>query len=258
MINSRRQFLQTSGAGFGYLAFSALAHADSQRALAVKEPHFTPKAKRIIFLCMKCAPSHVDTFDYKPALTAASGKDGRVPGSKLKGSQWKFRPQGKSGLQISELLPHLSKHVDDLCIFNSMHTDVPAHPPSFINLHTGSTQFVRPSLGAWTLYGLGSVNQNLPGFVTIAPPSLFGGAQNYGSSFLPAAYQGTRIGVPRTARPADHLRSSNACRKQSGATFNASLVVLRDLGRLPEFGEFFANERVELERVIWWQGVDAD
>ena len=195
MVNSRRQFLQASGAGFGFLAFSALAHADSQSSLAVKEPHFTPKAKRIIFLCMRGAPSHVDTFDHKPALTAASGKDGRVPGSKLKGSQWKFKPQGKSGVPISELLPHLSKHVDDLCIINSMHTDVPAHPQSFINLHTGSSQFVRPSLGAWTLYGLGSVNQNLPGFVTIAPPSLFGGAQNYGSSFLPAAYQGTRIGV---------------------------------------------------------------
>ena len=151
MLNSRRQFLQASGAGFGYLAFAALAHADSQRALAVKEPHFTPKARRIIFLCMRGAPSHVDTFDYKPELTAASGKDGRVPGSKLKGSQLKFRPQGKSGVPISELLPHLSKHVDELCIMNSMYTDVPAHPQSFISLHTGTSQFVRPSLDAWTL-----------------------------------------------------------------------------------------------------------
>lgn len=198
-MNTRRDLLKHTGAGFGYLAFAAMAHADASSPLATKQPHFTPKAKRVIFLCMRGAPSHVDTFDHKPALTSASGKDGRASGTKLKGSQWSFSQHGESGLPISELLPHLSKKADELCVINSMHTDLPAHPQAFISLHTGNSQFVRPSLGAWTLYGLGTVNQNLPGFVTIAPPSLFGGAQNYGSSFLPAIYQGTRIGID--ARP---------------------------------------------------------
>lgn len=194
-MNTRREFLRHAGTGFGYLAFAALANGEATSPLAVKQPHFAVKAKRVIFLCMRGAPSHVDTFDHKPGLTAASGKDGRAPGTKLHGSQWSFSPQGKSGLMISELFPQLSKHADQLCLINSMHTDLPAHPQAFLKLHTGNSQFVRPSLGAWTLYGLGTANENLPGFVTIAPPSLFGGAQNYGSAFLPAIYQGTRVGV---------------------------------------------------------------
>ena len=203
-MNIRRHFLQTTGAGFGYLAFAALAHAEATNPLAPKPSHFPAKAKRVIFLCMRGAPSHVDTFDYKPALNAASGKAGRAPGTKLKGSQWKFSQHGKSGIAISELFPNLSEKVDDICFINSMYTDLPAHPQAFINLHTGNSQFVRPSLGAWTLYGLGTMNQNLPGFITITPPSLFGGAQNYGCSFLPAIYQGTRVGVD--ARPIANAR----------------------------------------------------
>ena len=99
-MNTRREFLQTSGVGFGWLAFQALAQAEAGAPLAVKQPHFNATAKRVIFLCMRGAPSHVDTFDYKPKLTAASGKDGRAPGTKLHGSQWKFSPQGRSGLPI--------------------------------------------------------------------------------------------------------------------------------------------------------------
>ncbi|NOY00562.1 MAG: DUF1501 domain-containing protein, partial [Verrucomicrobia bacterium] len=102
--------------------------------------------------------------------------------------------QGKSGLWMSDLLPHLSKHADDLCVINSMNTDLPNHAPAFGQMHTGSFQFVRPSLGAWTLYGLGSENQNLPGFISLNPPADFGGAQNYGSAFLPSICQGTKIG----------------------------------------------------------------
>ncbi len=147
-MNTRRHFLQTTGAGFGYLSFAALAHGESARPLAPKQSHFPAKAKRVIFLCMRGAPSHVDTFDYKPALNAASGKDGRAPGTKLNGSQWKFHHHGESGVAISELFPHLSKRVDDICFINSMHTDLPAHPQAFIRLHTGNSQFVRPSLGA--------------------------------------------------------------------------------------------------------------
>ena len=156
--------------------------------------HFAPTAKRVIFLCMRGGPSHVDTLDYKPKLIADSGKPGRRQGSQLLGSPWKFQKRGESGLWLSDLLPNLAKQADRLCVLNAMHTDVPAHPQAFVQLHTGTSRFVRPSLGAWTMYGLGSTNENLPGFVTITPPNGFGGSQNYGSGFLPATNQATRLG----------------------------------------------------------------
>jgi len=190
---SRRLALKTASSGFGYLAFSALstmAAEQERNPLAPKSPHFEGKAKRVIFLCMQGGPSHVDTFDYKPALSKDSGNDARGF-AKLLGSPWEFKQQGQSGLPISELFPEVGKHADELCIINSMHTDLPNHPQAQTQLHTGNFQFVRPSLGAWTLYGLGTDNQSLPGFVTLAPPN---GAQNYGSAFLPAIYQGTPIG----------------------------------------------------------------
>ncbi len=146
---------------------------------------------------MHGAPSHVDTFDYKPKLTADSGKPspvGRLIGAKLLGSPWKFRQHGESGQWVSELFPEVAGHADELCVIRSMHTDLPAHPQAYLMMHTGSSQFVRPSLGAWTLYGLGTENENLPGFIAIKPVSRNGGPQNYGSAFLPAIYQGTRIG----------------------------------------------------------------
>ncbi|MDF1850355.1 MAG: DUF1501 domain-containing protein [Verrucomicrobiales bacterium] len=198
-LPSRRLALQTASSGFGYLAFSALASLSAQKSawasaapspLAPKTPHFAPKAKRVIFLAMQGGPSHVDTFDYKPQLSKDTGKSARGF-AKLLGSPFSFSPQGESGLMISELFPHLSGHADDLCLVNSMHTDLPNHPQATTQMHTGNFQFVRPSLGAWTLYGLGTQNDSLPGFVTLAPPN---GAQNYGSAFLPAVYQGTPIG----------------------------------------------------------------
>ena len=207
---SRRDMLRTASCGFGYLAFAGLATESSMAAdftnpLAVKKTHFAPRAKRVIFMCMRGGPSHVDTFDYKPALEKFAGKSpgsvasglNKQKGRKLMPSPWKFKPRGKSGLLISDLYPHLSKHADDLCLVNSMETDLPNHPQALVQLHTGEFQFVRPSMGAWVLYGLGAENQNLPGFITIKPPSRLGGAQNYGSSFLPAVYQGTAIGRSR-------------------------------------------------------------
>ncbi|HVL14592.1 MAG TPA: DUF1501 domain-containing protein, partial [Gemmata sp.] len=203
---SRRTLLKTTSSGFGYLAFAALAHEQAARAaaadanpLAPKKPHFAPTAKRVIFLCMDGAPSHVDTFDYKPKLTADDGKTpprggGGFRVGKLMGSPFKFQKRGQSGLPISELFPELSKHADKLCLLNGMHTDLPNHPQAFIQMHCGVFQFPRPSLGAWVLYGLGTENANLPGFVTINPPRNNGGPQNYGASFLPAMYQGTKIG----------------------------------------------------------------
>ncbi len=203
---SRRGFLQDTAAGFGWLAFSSLLTEAARAAgtgtyqgpLAPKAPHFPARAKRVIFFFMQGAPSHLDTFDWKPDLAkaggqTASGDAAGGKGGKLLAPQFDFKAQGKSGLMISELFPHLSKHADDLCLLNGMNTSNAAHPQASIALHTGSINFVRPSLGAWTLYGLGTMNQDLPGFVTINPVGNAGGAQNYGSSFLPAAFQGTRI-----------------------------------------------------------------
>ncbi|NIP96592.1 MAG: DUF1501 domain-containing protein, partial [Akkermansiaceae bacterium] len=197
---SRRRALQSLSAGFGYMAFSGLATraavtgtgSEFSNPLAPGKPHFPPVAKRVIFACMRGGPSHVDTFDYKPALTENDGKT--ISGRKLMESPWKFEQHGQSGLPISALFPHLARHADDLCVLNGMYGDVPAHPQAFVQLHTGSFQFVRPSVGSWVLYGLGTENENLPGFISLSPPARVGGAQNYGSAFLPALYQGTAIG----------------------------------------------------------------
>jgi len=191
---TRRDALRAFGGGLGALALNGLAGA--------QDTHHAARAKRVIFLCMAGGPSHVDTFDYKPALRRDDGKSvsGARRGGTLLGSPWEFGQHGRSGLRISELFPHLAKHADELCLLHGMHTDVPAHAQAFVQLHTGSSQFVRPSMGSWALYGLGSMNENLPGFVTVNPPSAQGGAQNYGSAFLPATYQGLRIGVEREGR----------------------------------------------------------
>ena len=162
-----------------------------QSPLIPKPPHFAAKAKRVIFLFMQGAPSHVDMWDYKPKLIADDGKN--MMGRTLLAPQWKFKQHGKSGMWISDLFPNIAQHTDDICMINSMNNDNPAHAQATVMMHTGSTRFVRPSMGSWALYGLGTENQNLPGFITINPPGGVGGAQNYGSGFLPAAYEGTRI-----------------------------------------------------------------
>jgi hypothetical protein len=196
--SSRRLALKRLSSGFGYLAFAALANeralADAN-PLAPKHPPLLARAKRVIVLSMQGAPSHVDTFDHKPQLSADDGKAAKYGGAKLMGSPWKFSAHGKSGLQISELFPNVANHADDLCLLRGMHTDVPAHPQAQVAMHTGTSQFVRPSLGAWTLYGLGTENADLPGFVALNPPP--GSAQQFGSAFLPAMYQATRIGSSR-------------------------------------------------------------
>ena len=194
---TRRDMLKTVSAGFGWLAFQGLAgDASAASSLAPRAPHFTPRAKRVIFLAMQGGPSHMDTFDYKPKLQEDEGQPGDK--GRLFASPFKFSQHGQSGLWISEVFPNVADHADELCLLRGMTTDIPNHPQAFIQMHTGSTQFVRPSLGSWTLYGLGSENQNLPGFVSISPPIQFG-SQNYGSAFLPAIYQGMRIGAQKEA-----------------------------------------------------------
>ena len=182
------------------------ALAAENNPLASKPPRFNARAKRVIFLFMHGGPSQVDTFDPKPLLVRDNGKllkdvkpgDLLAANSKLLSSRWEFKKRGKSGLEISDLFPELSRHADDLCLIRSMHTNGQDHGQAVLKLHTGSNTQVRPSMGSWVIYGLGTENQNLPGFVTISPPIFNGGPQNYGSSFLPAVYQGTPIGSENT------------------------------------------------------------
>jgi hypothetical protein len=195
---SRRDLLRTASAGFGYLAFAGLASEsaarDSAGPLAVKSPHFPAKAKRVIFLCMRGGPPHMETFDPKPVLSARHGEPGRNKTSKLLGSRWGFQKHGASGMEIVDLLPETAKQADKLCVLRGMHTDNENHPQALEQLHTGSFQFVRPSMGAWTVYGLGTENQDLPGFISINPLTALGGARYYSSGFLPAACSATMLG----------------------------------------------------------------
>lgn len=208
---NRRRWLQNATSGFGWLAFAGL-HAsngwggegvgsisssgsmlDPANPLAPRAAHFPAKAKHVIFLTMSGAPSHVDTFDYKPQLKKDTGKQAGRAGGRLLDSPFKFRQHGQGGLWISELFPQLAKQADHLCLLNSMHGDSPNHPTAQTQLHTGNFQFVRPSIGAWTLYGLGTDNASLPGFVSLNAPA--GNTSSYRNAFLPAVYQGTKLAV---------------------------------------------------------------
>jgi len=201
---SRRTLLRSAGAGFGYLALAGLlgqetlklqaAVKSAPHPLAPREPHFKTKAKRIIFIFMEGAMSQMDTFEYKPELQKNGGKGGPGGGT-LTPSKFAFKQYGQTGSWFSELLPNIATHADKMCWLRGLHTDTPAHPQAVVQLHTGSANaaLTRPSMGSWLLYGLGTDNQDLPGYITINPPPNFGGAVNYGSAFLPAHYQGTRI-----------------------------------------------------------------
>ncbi len=197
--------LRTCAAGFGQLALAALL-ADEARAepnpLAPKAPHFAPRAKQVLFLFMHGGPSQVDTFDYKPLLERDHGKPlpfdkprvvSSATGNLLK-SPWKFTQHGACGTWVSELFPHVATRVDDLCVINSMHCSNSRHGGALLELHTGSDTFVRPSLGSWITYGLGTENADLPGFITMCPTLTHGGVNAYSSAFLPGDYQGTPLG----------------------------------------------------------------
>lgn len=221
----RRTLLHHAALGLGSLTIPGWSTATDP----VSPPN-RRSAKRMIFLCMRGAPSQLDTFSYKPKLMADHGKPGPRPGSTLLGSRWKFAQHGKSGHWMSELFPQLATCADELCFLHGMQTDVPAHPQSYLRMHTGSSQFVRPSLGAWVQFGLGSANPNLPGFISLAPPSGLGGAQNYGSAFLPAKFQGTRIGVEK--RAIANAQVANLASPLSPTTQRAELDLIAELNRL--------------------------
>lgn len=198
---SRRAMLRGASLGFGHLALQSLL-AESSNPLAVKAPHFPAKAKRVIFLFMHGGPSQMDTFDYKPLLKRDHGKPLPFARPKVVSSEtfnllqspWEFRQYGQSGAWVSSLFPELAQCVDDLCFIKSMHASNSRHGGALLELHTGSDTFVRPSMGSWITYGLGTENQSMPGFVTICPTQSHGGANNFGSAFLPAPYAGTAIG----------------------------------------------------------------
>ena len=198
---TRRELLQVSSAGFGSLALAGMLEA-SAGPLAVKQPHFPAKAKRVIFLFMHGGPSQVDTFDYKPLLKRDHGKPLPFERPKVVSSEtfnllqspWAFKQYGQSGAWVSDLFPETAKMVDDMCFIKSMWGSNSRHGGALLELHTGSDTFVRPSMGSWVTYGLGSENSNMPGFITICPSQSHGGANNFGSAFLPAPYAGTSIG----------------------------------------------------------------
>jgi hypothetical protein len=201
---TRRQFLQRSGMGFGALSLATLlgqewlapqARAAGQIAnLLPRAPHFPAKAKHVVHIFAQGAPSHVDTWDPKPALQAYNGKP--IPGSDgvALASPFKFEKKGQSGIEVSEVFPKLGELVDDLSVIRSMYTDIPAHEVATVFMNTGNTRLSRPSVGSWVLYGLGTENQNMPGYVSLrpgGPPP--GGSSNWQASFLPGIYQGVSI-----------------------------------------------------------------
>ncbi|MBS0208210.1 MAG: DUF1501 domain-containing protein [Planctomycetes bacterium] len=210
-LASRRWFLQDCGLGLAGIALSSLLGRDAWAAtstnpLAPRRPHFAPKAKRVIYLFQAGAPSHLELFDYKPELAKRSGqlppaellKNYRAafikPNSALLGPKYKFVKHGQCGMEISELLPHTAGIVDDICLIRTMQTDAVNHAPAQIMMNTGSQNFGRPSFGAWTLYGLGSEGDDLPGYVVLtSAKGTSGGASNYGSGFLPATYGGVPL-----------------------------------------------------------------
>lgn len=201
----RRAMLRQSACGFGALASSVLMNSGASASQF--QTHHTPRAKRVIFLFMQGGVSQVDSFDYKPALARMNGKtlnfdDARqlaktgklATKHNVMRSPWNFKQYGESGRWVSDLFPHMATHVDDMCLLHAMHTEGVAHGPATLFLHCGSTNFIRPSFGSWVFYGLGRENDNLPGFISIAPSIGNGGPRNYGSAFLPPEFQGTKIG----------------------------------------------------------------
>ena len=212
---NRRSMLWRGGMGLGGISLASMLHNEALASgasrdiapLAPHDPHHRPKAKRVIHLFMNGGPSHVDTFDPKPLLTKNHGKPLPRPNLPTErktghgfGSPFKFAKHGQSGIEISELFPYVARMADKLCVVRSMHADVPNHEPSLLLLNCGDSRQVRPSMGSWVTYGLGSENQNLPGFISMCP----GGypiqeTQNWQSAFLPGVYQGTYIDTQHTA-----------------------------------------------------------
>lgn len=228
---SRRAALQSAACGFGYLALAGLATSRAGAAvnpLAARVPLLPARAKRVIFLFMQGGVSQVDSFDFKPLLFEQDGKNMQFDDARVRANtgaaastqrvmkpMWDFSRHGQCGKWASSLFPQINRHVDDLCFLHSLHTEGVAHGPATLFLHCGATNFIRPSMGSWVLFGLGTENENLPGFISIAPSAGNGGARNYGCAFLPAVYQGTPIG--KAGGPASDLIIRNLAGRDSSA-----------------------------------------
>jgi len=241
---SRREALKRFASGFGMLGLANLlaedvmadSIADAANPLAVRRPMYVPRAKRAIFLFMSGGPSHVDLFDPKPMLGRDTGKPlpfpmpalMRTKTGNLLGSSYKFKKHGQCGTEVSELLPNIASCVDDICLIRSMVADNINHNGACLQMNTGEQTFSRPSLGSWLLYGLGSENQDLPGFVVLSPAQPAQGAPLWSSSFLPAAYQGTLVSDLKN--PIADLANDRVARPQQ----RRQLDVLKQLNELHE------------------------
>lgn len=235
---NRRQLLESAACGFGAMALAGLAGESSATAsphpLAARTGHHAPRAKRVIFIFLQGGPSHVDTFDHKPRLDRDDGREVEIEGyrfddlgqatkRRMMKSPWSFRPYGECGHLASELFPHVGALADDLCFLHGMHTEGVAHGPAVLFLHTGANNFVRPSVGSWVTYGLGTESADLPAFVTICPTPKVGGPQNYGAAFLPPVFQGTalgRAGAPSSRATIRHLRNETLPAELQAAQFD--------------------------------------
>lgn len=258
----RRSLLRSAACGFGALALRGITASEasspqSSNPLSAQKPMHPARAKRVIFIFMQGGPSQVDTFDYKPKLDQyhnrkMSFRDARkmARGSRggeetLMKSMWKFRQYGETGRWVSDLFPHIGQMADDLCFVHSMHTNGVAHGPSTLFLHTGALSLIRPSMGSWINYGLGTENNNLPGFVTISPSSANGGPRNYANAFLPACFQGTPIGraeQPTRDARIEHITNSQLTPQQQKNQFE----LLQNLNRT----QLGSARDSELEAVI--------
>ena len=232
----RRNFLASCGMGMGLSALAPLLNGQGNPMLP-KEPHFAPKAKRVIHLFMNGGPSHLDTFDPKPELTKWHGKvlpdEHRLNTERKTGAAYKspftFKKYGQSGLPVSELFPYVAKHADDLCVIRSMRADVPNHEPSLMLMNCGDGRLVRPSMGSWVTYGLGTENQNLPGFVVLCPNGYpVTETQNWRSAFLPGIYQGTYV---NPAKKSDEEIIPNLNPARPGKRQSKQLQLLQKLNR---------------------------
>ena len=217
LTGSRRDFLQQMGAGFGLLALGTMLNEASAQdsSLVVREPHFKPTAKRVCHIYMSGGQSQQDHWDYKPELQAADGK--KTGARSLLASPFKFAPQGRSGIMLSEVWPQLSTVADDIAFVRSMYTDIPDHEAGTLLQTTGDNRLVKPSLGSWVVYGLGSMNKSLPAFIALNAGGMpTGGTRNWGSAFMPGSYQGTYIDSTNTKieKIIENIKSDHIGRKE--------------------------------------------
>jgi hypothetical protein len=247
---SRREVLCRIGGGFGALALSTVfadarllnpasaAPAAGNNPLAPRPPHFPARARRLIFLFMNGGPSHVDTFDPKPLLRQYTGKPvpesvaggGRGLNRPLFGSPFTFQRHGQSGIEVSEIFPEIGRTIDDICVLRSLWTDNPNHEPGLLMMNSGNMQPIRPSMGSWLTYALGSENQNLPGYIVLCPGRPVVGPQLWSNSFLPGIYQGTHINN-RTIDPRTIIRDVNN-RYLTPAAQREQLDLLQEMNQL--------------------------